>query len=83
MRFTKLAAALDHGDLAEAGRIFHQVKGSAASTGTGRLHRICSVGELASEKGDCAVARRAGLLGAREMNYLKTILKDWKLKPAP
>lgn len=78
MRFTKLDAALTRGDLAEAGRIFHQVKGSAASTGTGRLYRICSVGEVASDKGESAVARRACRLGAKEMIFLKTVLKEWK-----
>ncbi len=78
MRFTKLETALDRGDLAEAGRIFHQVKGSAASTGTGRLYRICSVGELCSDKGDLETARHAGRLGLREMKLLRAVFKQWK-----
>jgi HPt (histidine-containing phosphotransfer) domain-containing protein len=78
MRFAKLEVALTDGDLAEAGRIFHQVKGSAASTGTGRLYRICMVGEAASEQGELALARRAGRLGTKELAFLKTSLKEWK-----
>jgi HPt (histidine-containing phosphotransfer) domain-containing protein len=78
VRFDKLEMALSHKDLAEAGRIFHQVKGSAASTGTGRLHRICTVGEAASEKGECALAQRAGRLGAKELKLLKVSLQQWK-----
>ncbi|MCE0497168.1 MAG: Hpt domain-containing protein [Methylacidiphilales bacterium] len=78
MRFTKLEGALTRGDLVEAGQIFHQLKGSAASTGTGRLYRICLVGETASEKGDDALARRAGRLGAKELVFLKTSLKEWR-----
>src|ERR1700722_13698090 len=71
MRFSKLEVALIQGDLAEAGRIFHQVKGSAASTGTGRLYRICAVGEAASEKGESELAQRAGRMGAKELIFLK------------
>jgi len=78
MRFAQLEVALTRGDLAEAGRIFHQVKGSATSTGTERLYRISSVGEAASEKGESALARRAGRLGAKELIFLKASLKEWK-----
>jgi HPt (histidine-containing phosphotransfer) domain-containing protein len=78
MRLAKLELALVDGDLAEAGRIFHQLKGSAASTGTGRLYRICSVGEAASEEGQTALARRAGRLGSKEFIFLKSSLKQWK-----
>jgi HPt (histidine-containing phosphotransfer) domain-containing protein len=80
MRFVKLDTALKQGDLAEAGRIFHQVKGSAASTGTSRLYRICAVGEMASEQGDRPLAQRAGRVAAKEMILLKTCLQDWKRK---
>ena len=78
MRFAKLEEALTRDDLAEAGRIFHQLKGSAASTGTGRLYRITSVGETASETGEGAQARRAARLGAKELTFLKTSLREWK-----
>lgn len=78
MRFANLEAAVSSGDLAEAGRIFHMIKGSAASTGTSRLYRISSVGEEAGEKGDGPLARRACTMGARELNLLKTTFKEWQ-----
>ena len=83
MRSAKLEMALAHGDLPEAGRIFHQLKGSAASMGAGRLYRVCSVGEAASERGEGALAGRAGRLGAKELAYLQTSLKDWKRGAQP
>ncbi|HUB67967.1 MAG TPA: Hpt domain-containing protein [Candidatus Methylacidiphilales bacterium] len=80
MRLTKLETALAQGNLVEAGQLFHQVKGSAASTGAGRLYRICAVGEMASEKGEGELAQKAGRLGAKELAFLQTSLKDWKQK---
>jgi HPt (histidine-containing phosphotransfer) domain-containing protein len=82
-RFAKLETALSQGNLMEAGQLFHQVKGSAASTGAGRLYRICAVGETASEKGESEPARRAGRLGAKELAFLKISLKDWRRKVHP
>jgi len=78
MRFSKLETALAEGDLAEAGRLFHMIKGSAASTGTLRLYRISSIGELAGEQGEGDLVRRSCRLGFKELNLLKTTFKEWK-----
>jgi HPt (histidine-containing phosphotransfer) domain-containing protein len=78
MRFSKIEAALATGDLVEAGRLFHMIKGNAATTGTSRLYRISSVGEEAGEKSEAALALRACRLGSRELNLLKTTFKQWQ-----
>jgi HPt (histidine-containing phosphotransfer) domain-containing protein len=78
MRFSKLESALEDGDLAEVGRLFHMIKGSAASTGTMRLHRISTIGELAGEQGEGDLASRSCRLGIKELKLLKATFKDWK-----
>ena len=78
MRFSKLETALSMDDLPEAGRLFHMIKGSAASTGTNRLHLISTVGELAGEQGNKELVTRSCRLGIKELGLLKIAFKEWR-----
>lgn len=80
-RLQQIDEALLARDLTAAGRLFHQLQGSAANMGASELHRICTIGEESCEEEDAALAAGCHRLGVLELPSIEITFSEWSKSP--